>query len=640
MINSLALQNFKSIDNKDPLTFKKLSILCGSNSSGKSSVIQALLMLGQTFSSKYLKSAVSLNGQLVRLGSFSDILNHVSTEKSIEIKVDLENLPEDTRIEGVNKIQLEFKFSGRDEQGKRFEGDFHPSITSGRVLILRSDGTEEYIKFEPHENKALDAELFVVKELDERNTQLLSKEFPDFKIEGASRQDTIPNLIKITYDHNKKLSYLLVPYLINSPSYIKTIDAEHLSDLGEITIYRPVLDKIAAIIQQEYEERLQNFELPKEIVDLINTNSKIDLNANTVKEYLVKQAMVLAPELILQLFKQYPEGMNVSEWRNITRQLDENVHKALLDFLIRHRETIQGVWRRNSKIKWVKKTFVLPTLKKLDHYLSFIFVQHLHYLGPLRNEPQVMYQAFDLSVPTKIGLKGEYTAAVLHINKNNKITYPSISSEREGKIEFTLKKDTLAVACTEWLTYLGVVTEVQTSDKGRLGYEVKVKTSPGDALQDLTHVGVGVSQVLPIVVMALLSNEKDILIFEQPELHLHPKVQSRLCDFFLALSYGNRQSVIETHSEYIVNRLRLRIAQSRVDSILNSTSILFVEKDEGKSKFRSIEISPYGSILDWPKDFFDQTDDEVESILLEASLKKRESGTNQNIPSPKKWGEI
>ena len=135
----------------------------------------------------------------------------------------------------------------------------------------------------------------------------------------------------------------------------------------------------------------------------------------------------------------------------------------------------------------------------------------------------------------------------------------------------------------------------------------------------------GVSQILPIVIMCLLAVPNDILIFEQPELHLHPKVQSRLCDFFIAISQRKVQCIVETHSEYLINRLRLRIAQSRSNEIQNSSSILFIEKSGGKSSFRPVDISEYGAITEWPDEFFDQTDIEVENILLEATKKKRES---------------
>ncbi len=226
--------------------------------------------------------------------------------------------------------------------------------------------------------------------------------------------------------------------------------------------------------------------------------------------------------------------------------------------------------------------------------------------------------------PTNVGLKGEYSAAILHINRYKRIQYPSPSTN--GKLlNFNIKSATLETACQDWLSYLGVVQKVLTNDKGKLGYELSVKTHTNDKWQDLTHVGVGVSQVLPIVLMSLLSEDDDILIFEQPELHLHPKVQSRLCDFFIAISSWGRQCLIETHSEYLINRLRLRVSQSRDHDILNKSSIFFLNKTDGKSNFKKVPINEFGAILDWPDDFFDQTDKEVENILIEATKKRRQS---------------
>lgn len=122
-------------------------------------------------------------------------------------------------------------------------------------------------------------------------------------------------------------------------------------------------------------------------------------------------------------------------------------------------------------------------------------------------------------------------------------------------------------------------------------------------MQDLIHVGVGVSQVLPIVVSLLMSGNDDVLIFEQPELHLHPKIQSRLCDLFLAITSSGRQCIVETHSEYIINRLRLRIAQSNNDDLMNQSSLYFINKNSGISDFVKVEINRFGAIPNWPKEF-------------------------------------
>src|SRR5580698_5246676 len=102
---------------------------------------------------------------------------------------------------------------------------------------------------------------------------------------------------------------------------------------------------------------------------------------------------------------------------------------------------------------------------------------------------------------------------------------------------------------------------------GKLGHELKVTTHGVERPHDLTNVGVGVSQVLPIVVMCLLAPVDSTMILEQPELHLHPAVQARLADFFLSIAKAGKQCIVETHSEYLINRLRLRSVQAMDDEL-------------------------------------------------------------------------
>ena len=139
-------------------------------------------------------------------------------------------------------------------------------------------------------------------------------------------------------------------------------------------------------------------------------------------------------------------------------------------------------------------------------------------------------------------------------------------------------------------------------------------------------MGVGVSQVLPILVMCLLADTDSILVFEQPELHLHPKVQTLLGDFFLSMALSNKQCIVETHSEYFIDRLRFRIAAALPGKELNSlTKIYFVEKPSQTSAFREVMINEYGAISDWPEGFFDQSQQQAEEILRAAAMKRKAS---------------
>ena len=146
----------------------------------------------------------------------------------------------------------------------------------------------------------------------------------------------------------------------------------------------------------------------------------------------------------------------------------------------------------------------------------------------------------------------------------------------------------------------------------------------------MTQVGVGVSQVLPILVSGLLAESGTTLIFEQPELHLHPKVQSRLADFFLSMTQLGKQCLVETHSEHIINRIRLRIAEGSVGSPWHEAAkMYFVENKNDSSTFREIKIDECGSIPVWPEGFFDENESTVDKIT-KAAFKKRESNSRNN----------
>ena len=222
--------------------------------------------------------------------------------------------------------------------------------------------------------------------------------------------------------------------------------------------------------------------------------------------------------------------------------------------------------------------------------------------------------------PKNMGLKGEFTAAVFNRFKDYEIEYISPESVLSNDID--IKKNTLTVAVQEWLAYLGVVESLDSQFIGKHGYEMAVRPKNSNQMHDLTHVGVGVSQVLPIVVMSLLSKKGDFFVFEQPELHLHPKVQSRLGDFFICLGLMRRQIIVETHSEYLIDKLRLRIAKDRDDEILERSNIYFAEVVDGNTRFVKIKINEYGSIVNWPDDFFDESMLVSQEIIAAATEKK------------------
>ena len=131
------------------------------------------------------------------------------------------------------------------------------------------------------------------------------------------------------------------------------------------------------------------------------------------------------------------------------------------------------------------------------------------------DEPKALYPLAAHADPTDVGLRGEMTAAVLNLHRERKIRYIPTTAFEKTPFEPTPVARSLEAAVTDWLKYLGVAETAHSVDQGKLGHELKVSLSAGGPEHDLTHVGVGVSQVLPILVMSLLADEDNTLIFDQ-----------------------------------------------------------------------------------------------------------------------------
>jgi predicted ATPase len=248
--------------------------------------------------------------------------------------------------------------------------------------------------------------------------------------------------------------------------------------------------------------------------------------------------------------------------------------------------------------------------------LEDFFTNRIRYLGPLRDDPKVIYALPPTPDIPDVGVKGQYTAVVLDRNKDRPVKYIDPITRKE-------KQDSLQEAVVIWLRHMDMLESVSTLESGKLGYRLNVRMPYVTRELDLTTVGVGASQVLPILVMALLAPPRTTLIFEQPEIHLHPRVQSLLGDFFLSMGQVGKQCLVETHSEYLVKQLCLRIAEAENDQVLKLIKMYFVERQGNASVFREVTPNEYGAVLRWPAGFFDEGTLQAESITRLASEKRK-----------------
>ncbi len=128
------------------------------------------------------------------------------------------------------------------------------------------------------------------------------------------------------------------------------------------------------------------------------------------------------------------------------------------------------------------------------------------------------------------------------------------------------------------------------------------------------HIGAGVSYITGIIISSLSAEPEDILIIENPEIHLHPKAQADLTEFLCFIANAGIQIIVESHSDHIFNGIRKAVAKKYINK--NKTSIHFFELDKDfLSRNTEIELADTGGIITYKKGLFDQFDDDLDQLL-------------------------
>jgi len=163
---------------------------------------------------------------------------------------------------------------------------------------------------------------------------------------------------------------------------------------------------------------------------------------------------------------------------------------------------------------------------------------------------------------------------------------------------------TISQQVANWMKYLGLINSYRIRDVPYGGLRLFVTTTGSSMRRDLSEVGSGVGQVVPILLAPLLADPGTTVVIEEPEAHLHPGAQVALGDFIVACVASGRQLIVETHSEHIVNRVRLRIAEGHLASTDATMIGVTLNSDEG-TIYTANQFLEDGTFSgDWPSGFF------------------------------------
>lgn len=149
-------------------------------------------------------------------------------------------------------------------------------------------------------------------------------------------------------------------------------------------------------------------------------------------------------------------------------------------------------------------------------------------------------------------------------------------------------------------------------------FQLQIRRFDGQAKgpqRNLIDVGYGVSQVLPIVTELLRQDAPEMFLLQQPEVHLHPRAQAALGSLFCRIASWDRQLIIETHSDHLLDRVRMDVRDGSGSLQPEDVSILYFERGSLDVQIHSLRIDREGNILDAPSSYRRFFMDEVRRTL-------------------------
>ncbi len=268
-------------------------------------------------------------------------------------------------------------------------------------------------------------------------------------------------------------------------------------------------------------------------------------------------------------------------------------------------ENIYGLLPDTTKLK--------PAYSERLDLHEILDYQNIHYVSADRLGPQEFYTKNNLGDFIHVGKQGELVADVLSYAQREQLT---VNPDIARSINRDIRSQT-----SEWLGFIldnpNFSIQLDDNDKYRssIAFNMKGKsyTPP--------NVGFGYSYTLPIILSGLIAKKDEILIIENPEAHLHPRAQSRLAQFLAKVASLGVQVIIESHSEHILNGIRIASISPEIN-ISNEDISIFYFHEKGDELFTKLPIEPDGSIKNWVDGFFDQQEIDLSELFKLNRAKK------------------
>jgi len=578
-LSGLELRNFKSVVSSD-IPIGPLTVVAGSNSSGKSSLLQSVLALTQVARRRIVGRRFPLNDDLAQLGTFASLRHQdASPIAPVSIGAQFSSDERDVRLNSLMRTRVGGA-ARHAHQGKEYPVDVRWSLEMDSA-VEGQIGSADISAIEVSlEGESLDFSCRI------ERTSLMSQ--------IRSQRDEIDGALAFS------------GIIRSGRSETPVLDALISSGQAISFFGQPPAAPI----------RVHDWFLAIEEGDDIH--DPVGEGPDPERERAIQQAAWAIREDIAA----------TPEFTALYLSLDDTAKETLETEVLQAFENDQSRFRFGDgsieRLEGRGASWLGGAQRACARYLA----SQVRYVGPLRHAPHQPFSTAPDPDAGDVGVTGQYVASVLQANQSVIRQFPVPPQDQSAGMQ--TEELTLGDAVVRWLSFFGLADSLVVREDTPLVLGIDV-IPPG--LKDpvpLGAVGVGVSQVLPVVVQCLVAGPGALVLLEQPELHLHPGAQQLLADFLLACMSWGQNILVESHSEYLVLRLRRRIAEDLSDSLLSQVVLLFAERESDRTNYRRVELTPTGGVVDWPDGFFDQGPDEAHQLLIAAANRQRQHEGESN----------
>lgn len=575
-LNEIIINNFKSFKREQHIKISDMSVFMGANSSGKSTALQALLLLKQTVECNSSDIDLLLSGKYVTLGTYEDICND-ETQNQIVIGLGFlgeSPLEEDAKENVQYNVKWQFVKAGDKSGHIKLNKIVFETDSNIKVSLCYHKQTNLYQCY--IENRA--TRFFY-----EINNLIIKNKYISYGIQhNRAFAEFLQYISEELIENKKKNVRISKDEFVMGDAITNFIFKFARKGLGKLNI------------QKGYRKEE---ELAKKILDLIDEYARY-----LMPEYSSIDEMVPVEYLKTSIVSSLLERGN---YTNVNKNV-EGFYKRYIELSDLKEEyaiaLASGMYPFYTEID--DKNSALSNIYLFQDIYDTVNVEILNkifYVGPLREKPQGLYNIGFESIPRYVGPTGaNFASVLLNERKEKMFIFPEEISE-----------GTLSEALDEWACYINVADSISIMQSNSFGFNVHISnTQRVDS--DIMNVGIGTSQVLPVLIMGLIAEKGETLIFEQPELHLYPYSQSRLADFFIALAKNGRKVIVESHSEYLVLRLRYFVASGIVNPEMIKVNFF---KNEDGTEIKEGVLTGNG-MLEYPDDFKDETQRLLSELLM------------------------